>query len=147
MSQVIVKTRGELYRTEISTGNHTIIADEPISLGGGDLGPNPYDLLLSAVGACVGMTLRMYAERKKWDLQEVHVHLSHERIHAKDCTDCKSEEGYVHIIKKELELIGDLSEKQLDRLKQISDRCPVQKTLMNEVKFNTSIISGQIIRN
>ena len=147
MSQVIVKTRGELYRTEISTGNHTIIADEPISLGGGDLGPNPYDLLLSAVGACVGMTLRMYAERKKWDLKEVHVRLSQERIHAKDCTDCKSEEGYVHIIKKELELIGDLSEKQLDRLKQISDRCPVQKTLMNEVKFNTSIISGQIIRN
>ncbi|NNF34146.1 MAG: OsmC family protein [Saprospiraceae bacterium] len=139
MSQVIVKTSGELYRTEIISGNHTIIADEPVNLGGGNLGPNPYDLLLSAVGACVGMTLRMYAERKKWDLQEVHVHLSQERIHAKDCTDCKSEEGYVHIIKKELKLIGDLTEKQLDRLKQISDRCPVQKTLMNEVKFKTSL--------
>lgn len=139
MSQVVVKTSGTLYRTEITSGKHTIIADEPVNLGGGDLGPNPYDLLLSAVGACVGITLRMYAERKKWDLKEVQVHLSHERIHARDCTDCKSEEGYVHIIKKELNLIGDLSEKQLERLKQISDRCPVQKTLMNEVKFQTSL--------
>jgi putative redox protein len=140
MSQVIVKTSGELYRTEITAGKHTIIADEPLSMGGRDLGPNPYDLLMSAVGACVGMTLRMYAERKKWDLQEVHVHLSHQRIHARDCTDCKSNNGYVHIINKELNLIGDLSEKQLDRLKEISDRCPVQKTLMNEVKFNTALV-------
>ena len=140
MSEVIVKTRGELYITEITAGNHQFIADEPIPVGG-DLGPNPYDFLLSAVGACVGMTLRMYAERKEWDLQEVHVHLTQKRIHAKDCTDCKSDTGYVHIIDKELKLVGDLTEQQLARLKEISDRCPVQKTLMNEVKFNTSLVS------
>ena len=140
MSQVIVKTSGELYRTEIIAGRHTIIADEPIPVGQ-DLGPNPYDFLLSAIGTCVGMTLRMYAERKKWNLEEVEVRLSQKRIHAKDCTDCKSEEGYVHIIKKEIILRGDLTEEQVSRLIEISNKCPVQKTLMNEVKVETVLVA------
>ena len=140
MQNITVKTNGTLYRTEIIAGSHKIIADEPKPLGG-DLGPNPYDLILSAIGACVGMTLRMYAERKKWNLEEVEVNLSQQRIHAKDCTDCESDNGYVHIIKKELKFIGDLTDQQKARLMEISNRCPVQKTLMNEVKVDTVLVA------
>ena len=89
MTQVIAKIDREKYKTTIETGNHQLIADEPVPLGQ-DIGPNPYDFLLAALGACVTMTLRMYADRKGWDLEEVHVHLEQSRIYAKDCLDCES---------------------------------------------------------
>ncbi len=139
MTQVIAKIDREKYKTIIEIGNHQLIADEPVPLGQ-DLGPNPYDLLLAALGACVTMTLRMYADRKGWDLEEVHVHLEQSRIYAKDCEDCESEDGYVHIIEKNLKFIGDLTEEQKQRLLEISDKCPVNKTLSNEIKIITSIL-------
>jgi len=104
---------------------------------GQDLGPNPYDFLLIALGACVTMTLRMYADRKGWDLEEVEVHLEQSRVHAKDCEDCESQNGYVHVIEKKLKFIGDLTEEQTQRLLEISDKCPVNKTLSNEIKILT----------
>ena len=139
MTQVIAKIDRKKYKTIIETGNHQLIADEPVPLGQ-DLGPNPYDLLLAALGACVTMTLRMYADRKGWDLEEVDVHLEQSRIYAKDCEDCESEDGYVHIIEKKLKFIGELTEEQRQRLLEISDKCPVNKTLSNEIKIVTSVI-------
>ena len=105
---------------------------------GTDLGPNPYEFLLVAVGSCVSMTLRMYADRKGWDLQTVKVELDQERIHAKDCENCESEDGYIHQIHKRLTFTGDLTEEQRARLLEISERCPVQKTLQNEIQIITT---------
>lgn len=138
MAQVKVTTGTEKYKTEIITPTHQLIADEPKPYGK-DLGPNPYEFLLMAVGSCVGMTLRMYADRKGWDLQEVEIELDQERRHAKDCENCESEDGYVHFIQKKLRFKGNLDEQQKARLLEISDRCPVQKTLLNEIKIETSL--------
>lgn len=134
MSQVTARIGKDLYKTQLSTNKHSIIADEPDPLGT-DIGPNPYDLLLMSLGSCVAMTLRMYADRKGWPLEAVEVQLSQERVHAKDCEQCKSDEGYVHFIEKRLKFEGPLTEKQIKRLLQISDRCPVNKTLTSEIKI------------
>ena len=136
MTQVTAKIDRTKYKTIIETANHQLIADEPVPLGQ-DLGPNPYDFLLAALGACVTMTLRMYADRKGWDLEEVHVYLEQSRIYAKDCEYCESEDGYVHIIEKNLKFTGELTEDQRQRLLEISDKCPVNKTLSNEIKIIT----------
>lgn len=139
MAQVTVKTGTAKYKTIINTSNHEIIADEPKPMGT-DLGPNPYDFLLMALGSCVSMTLRMYADRKGWDLQEVEVELNQVKQHSRDCEDCESKEGYIHRIEKKLRFKGDLTEEQKVRLLDISHRCPVQKTLLNEIKIETSLI-------
>jgi len=139
MIQVIAKIDRTKYKTLVVTGNHELIADEPVPLGQ-DLGPNPYDFLLTALGTCVTMTLRMYADRKGWDLEAVEVHLEQSREYAKDCEDCESEDGYVHIIEKKLKFIGDLTEEQMQRLLEISDKCAVNKTLTHEIKIETSIL-------
>ena len=138
MTQVISKIDRSKYKTNIKAGNHQLIADEPMPFGQ-DLGPNPYDFLLTALGACVAMTLRMYADRKGWDLEEVHVHLNQSKVYARDCEDCESEDGFVHIIEKKLTFTGELTEEQTQRLLEISDKCPVNKTLSNEVKIITSL--------
>ncbi len=139
MTQVTAKINRAKYKTIIVTGNHELIADEPVPIGQ-DLGPNPYDFLLTALGACVTMTLRMYADRKGWDLEEVQVQLEQSRVYAKDCAECESEDGYVHIIEKKLKFIGELTEEQIQRLLEISDKCPVHKTLTNEIKIITTTL-------
>jgi putative redox protein len=137
MTSITAKIGNEQYKTILTNGRHEIIADEPLPIGQ-DNGPTPYDFLLMALGSCVAMTLRMYADRKEWDLKEVQVVLSQNRVHAKDCGDCESKEGFVHTIEKEIKLIGNLDEAQRARLIEISDRCPVNKTLLNEIKITTT---------
>lgn len=139
MTQVIAKIDRAKYKTLVAARNHELIADEPVPFGQ-DLGPNPYDFLLIALGACVTMTLRMYADRKGWDLEEVEVHLEQSRVHAKDCKDCESQNGYVHVIEKKLKFIGDLTEEQTQRLLEISDKCPVNKTLTGEIIITTKTL-------
>ena len=92
-----------------------------------------------ALGTCTGMTLRMYADRKGWPLTEVKVHLKHNKIHAKDCEDCETQEGKVDYIERILELEGDLDEAQIKRLTEIADKCPVHRTLHSEVKIQTTL--------
>lgn len=140
MSQVITKIGKEKYETILTNGRHEIIADEPAPYGL-DKGPTPYDFLLMSLGACVAMTLRMYADRKGWELDEVQVNLSQERVHSRDCQDCESKEGFVHIIEKEIKLVGNLDDTQRARLIEISDKCPVNKTLSNEVKIKTKALA------
>ena len=139
MTQVIATINRTKYKTIIAIGNHELIADEPVPFGQ-DLGPNPYDFLMTALGTCVTMTLRMYADRKGWDLEEVQVHLEQSRVYAKDCEECESEEGFVHVIEKKLKFIGELTEEQIQRLLEISDKCPVHKTLTNEIKIITTTL-------
>jgi len=135
---VRVSESGEsLYSQRIHVGGHLLTADEPASVGGGDLGPGPYDLLLAALGACTTMTLRMYADRKGLPLQRAEVLLRHQKVHAQDCEDCESTEGKVDEIERELHLQGPLDQQQRDRLLEIADKCPVHRTLHSEIKVRT----------
>lgn len=137
--QVVVRTGKEGYTTDMKAGRHYLIADEPASVGGSDFGPTPYDYLVAGLGACTSMTLRMYADRKKWDLQEVTVHLEHQKIHGKDCEDCETTEGKVDIITRIIELEGNLDDTQRKRLLEIADKCPVHRTLHAEIKVDTKL--------
>mgnify|MGYP001801656452 CR=1 FL=1 len=131
--QVVVHTGNEGYTTEIRAGKHRLLADEPESVGGSNLRPPPYGLLAAALGACTSMTLRMYADRKNWDLREVKVHLSHEKDYATDCENCEQDGTKIDVFDREIELVGELDEKQRQRLLQMADRCPVHKTLHSDI--------------
>jgi putative redox protein len=137
MQTITARIGRDKYKTTLLSGQHQLLGDEPKPQGG-DLGPTPYDYLMMALGSCTAMTVRMYADRKEWDLAEVEVKLHHEKLHAEDCEACESKEGYVHVIKKEVKFKGNLDEKQLTRLLDISTRCPVQKTLENEIRIETT---------
>ena len=136
--QVLTRTR-EAYRTDVTAGQHTLISDEPASVGGDDAGPTPYDLLLSALGACTGMTLRMYADRKDWPLEEATVRLTHKKIHAEDCDHCETDDGKIDRIDREVDLQGDLSEDQRSRLLEIANKCPVHRTLHSEIDVRSRL--------
>ena len=131
------------YSQLLTAGRHAFVADEPGEDGGEDLGPSPYELLLWALGSCTAMTLLMYARRKGWDVAEVSVHLTHDRVHAKDCEECEEETGKVELIRRDISLRGQISEEQKMRLLEIAARCPVHKTLTNAPKIVDSIIEGE----
>ena len=137
----VVATTGEGLRTEIEAGGHVLVADEPENLGGADEGPNPYDLLLAALGGCTAMTLRMYADRKGWPLESVTVRLSQDRVHATDCEECETEEGRIDRIEREIELEGPLNEEQRRRLLEIADKCPVHRTMQTEALVKNVLVS------
>lgn len=125
----------------IHAGRHHQLADEPTRFAGGtDQGPNPYDYLLTALGSCTSMTLRLYADRKGWDLQGVDVRLRHAKIHAADCMDCESTSGKIDLIEREITLHGQLDETQRARLLEIADRCPVHRTMTSETKIRSRLI-------
>lgn len=139
MKEVTAKIDRSNYKTIFSDGTHKVIGDEPGPYGT-DLGTDPYSLLLMSLGGCVAMTIRMYADRKKWDLEGVEVTLSQDRIHSKDCDDCETTDGQVHLIEKKVKIIGNLDDKQRARLIEIADKCPVNKTLLNEIKITTTAL-------
>lgn len=138
--EVFVSEQNKDFTRRVFTANHQMIADEPVSAGGSDLGPNPYEYLLAALGTCTSMTVRMYANRKQLPLDGIEVTLSHDRIHAEDCRECESETGLVDRIEKRIRLEGDLSEDQRNRLLEIASKCPVHKTLLNEIVINSELI-------
>lgn len=125
------------FQQQISVGPHRLLADEPASVGGRDSGPGPYDLLLSALGACTSMTMRLYAERKALPLDRVTVTLSHAKIHAEDCAECETKVGLLDHIERVIDIEGDLSAEQRAKLIEIADKCPVHRTLTSEVSIIT----------
>jgi putative redox protein len=135
----VVKAGASRYDQEIAVGPHRLLADEPRDVGGNDAGPNPYELLLAALGACTSMTVRMYAERKQWPLQGVEMRLAHSRIHAEDCAECDTKQGMLDSIEAEITLIGELSDEQRQRLVEIASMCPVHRTLKSEIQIRTDL--------
>jgi putative redox protein len=142
VAEVIVRSRSGLTQ-QITLGPHTLTADEPRPAGV-DLGPTPYDLLLSALGACTAMTVRLYADRKGWQLEGVEVKLRHDKIHAQDCAECETREGFLDRITKELTFTGELDQEQRLRLAEIAERCPVQRTLEREIAIEQSVTSATV---
>lgn len=138
MSEVVVTSLANL-QNEVRYGtDHTFITDEPLEAGGEDAGPDPYTLLLAALGSCISMTVRLYARRKEWPLERVTVRLRQKRTHAKDCAECVDAlEGYVHRIERSVTFEGNLSEEQLKRLEEIAHKCPVHKTLTSPIVIAT----------
>lgn len=127
------------FLCEINSNGHQLIADEPRSMGGTNLGATPYDYLGIALGSCTAMTLNMYARHKKIDLNNVTVNVAHSRVHADDCVDCEKQTGQIDVLSRVIRLDGDLTPEQETRMLQIADRCPVHKTLENEIKVETQI--------
>jgi len=128
---------GKGFLCNINANGHTLIADEPVSLGGTNFGPSPYDYLASALGSCTAMTLNMYARHKKLNTLKVSVDVQHSRIHADDCIDCEKQNGQIDVFTRTITIDGDLTDKQLTRMLEIADRCPVHKTLENEIKIES----------
>jgi uncharacterized OsmC-like protein/pimeloyl-ACP methyl ester carboxylesterase len=134
---VVRETRNSKLQQTISTGPHRLIADEPVSAGGEDTGPGPYDFLLAGLGACTSMTMRMYADRKSLPLERVTVTLKHQKIHAEDCAECETKEGMLDQIDRVIAMEGALDAEQRKKLMEIADKCPVHRTLTSEIRIVT----------
>lgn len=137
---LVIERGSGKFANQITSSGHDLNADEPKSYGGDNTGPTPYDLLLSSLGACTSMTLRMYADHKGLALDRIAVKLTHKKIHAEDCADCETKEGKIDYIEKEIEIIGPtLTPEQRQRLLEIADMCPVHRTLHSEVKIESRL--------
>ena len=134
MSDVTVTSLANL-QNEVRYGEgRTLITDEPVAVGGEDAGPDPYTLLLGALGSCISMTTMLYARRKGWPVERVTVRLRQQRIHAEDCGECEhTKEGFVHRIERSVTFAGNLTDEQRTRLQEIAHKCPVHKTLTSEI--------------
>ena len=130
---VVVRGNAREFLQEIVAGKHQLRADEPVSYGGKDAAPGPYDYLLIALGVCTSMTVGLYARRKEIPLENITVSLRHSRIHAKDCEDCETKAGMLDRIDAQIELTGALMPEQHSRLMEIAHKCPVHRTLKSEI--------------
>ncbi len=128
------------FTTAMKVGNHYMSADEPVSFGGNDFGPSPYEFVSAGLSACTVMTVQMYVRRKGWPLKNIEVHTSYGKSHAEDCEDCESDSAKIDTFNREIKLTGDLDEKQITRILQIADKCPVHKTLHSETQVRTKLI-------
>jgi putative redox protein len=139
MQPVIVRSAAS-FRNEIEIGPHHLIADEPVTAGGGGEGPTPYDFLAAALGTCTSMTLHFYAGREHIPLEGVEITLLNDRMHAKDCADCLTTAGYIHRFDVKIRLLGQLTPAQRETLLGVARRCPVYKTLTSEIRIEELLV-------
>jgi putative redox protein len=137
--EVLVTELDKRFLRGLYAANHQLNGDEPRSAGGSDLGPSPYELLLMSLGACTSMTLRMYANHKQLELDDIEITLRHDRVHADDCADCVEQPRRIERISREIQLFGSLTDAQRQRLLEIADRCPVHRTLESELQIVTRL--------
>ncbi|MFZ0428621.1 MAG: OsmC family protein [Acidobacteriota bacterium] len=138
MLQVTVRSTGIPYTTRIMTSSHEWLADEPLESEGQDQAATPFQQFLGAIAACSVITAQMYARRKQWPLESVQIAISHERIDAADCPDCETRTGKISEFTLRVELEGDLTAEQRQRLLEIAGRCPVKRAIEGEAKFRLS---------
>jgi len=136
---VVAGKTDEMFYNIAQAGSHKFIVDEPLSYGGTDLGPTPYDYLGVALGSCTSMTLNGYARRKKLGVTNVSVRVEHDRIHAEDCDTCEKTQGKVDRFVRHIRIDGDITDEQHKRMLEIADLCPVHKTLENEIRVETRV--------
>lgn len=141
-NRTIVRTEA-LLRSEALTNGFGMVLDEPISVGGTATGPSPYDLLATALAGCTSMTLRLYADRKKWPLEAVTVEVNHQKVHVEDCTTCEQPSARIDVFERQIRIEGPLDEAQRARLVEIADRCPVHRTLTSEVRIRTTLLAAE----
>jgi putative redox protein len=138
---VTVQLGSDGFTTEISAGQHVFLADEPEDVGGNDMGPTPYELLNASLGSCTAMTLKMYADRKKWSLDKVTVTLKHSKMHVEDSSHPEGRKSKVDVFHRMIEMEGELDEEQREKLMEIADKCPVHRTLTDtDVKIETEMV-------
>jgi putative redox protein len=140
--EAVVHGSSQGFAQDITLGKHRLRADEPTAQGGHDEGPGPYDLLISALGACTSMTISLYARRKQWPLEAVTVRLRHSKVHVEDCADCETKDEKLDRIERDVELHGILTEEQRGRLIEIAGKCPVHKTLMSKIDIRTRLVEA-----
>jgi putative redox protein len=138
---IVVRGDARSFKQEIVAGKHSLLADEPVSAGGGDAGPDPYDYLLASLAVCTSMTIGFYARRNQLPLENITVSLWHSRIHARDCEECETKEGMLDRIDVEVELTGALSAEQHAALMDIAAKCPVHRTLTSEINIRLRAVS------
>jgi len=132
-SVVVRETRNSKFQQTVSVGPHQMLADEPVTTGGEDTGPGPYDFVLAGLGACTSMTMRLYADRKSLPLERVTVTLKHSKIYAEDCAECETKAGMLDQIERVIAMEGTLDAEQRRKLMEIADKCPVHRTLTSEI--------------
>jgi putative redox protein len=137
---VVSSTGNGAFEQMLLNGRHTLLADEPKAVGGNDVGPGPYELLLMSLGSCTSMTLQMYAGRKKWPLAQVVVRLRHSKVYAEDCESCEKATAKIDRIEREIEVIGALDAEQRSRLLEIANQCPVHRTLSSKIDIRTTAV-------
>lgn len=137
--EVVANLGEEGFTTEMRAGKHYFIADEPVSFGGNDYGPSPYDYVSAALASCTSMTIQMYARRKKWPLKNVETHVNHNKVHAEDCDNCERNTAKIDVFEREIVLNGNLDEEQQQKIIEIADKCPVHRTLSNKVQITTKL--------
>lgn len=133
-NEVVVRAGDRGFTTEISTGGHTLVSDQPTASGGTNAGPSPYDYILAALGSCTAMTIRIFADRRGWPLEGVSVRLRQSRVYEKDCEECDVKKVGIDQIEREIDLAGPLTDEQQEGLLRIADRCPVGQTLANGIR-------------
>jgi uncharacterized OsmC-like protein/fermentation-respiration switch protein FrsA (DUF1100 family) len=138
--QLEVAEYNQKFARVVRSDNHEWMADEPTTVGGEDLGPDPYEHLLAALGTCTSMTIRMYANRKNLQLEDVKVKLSHSRDHVTDCEGCEDQPKKIEILDREISFIGDLTQEEREKLMEIADKCPVHKTLLGEISITSRMV-------
>lgn len=142
MSRTVIVKGFSGLRQAVTVGPHQLLADEVQDVGGNDAGPDPYEYLLVALGTCTNMTLRMYADRKRWPLREVQTALFHAKSYAADCENCEHPSAMVDRVERQIVLVGELSDEQRNRLMLIADRCPVHRTLSSKIVIHSALVDA-----